>query len=164
MPTYYKMLLVLLGCCYTSLMGRDSSVGIATSWTVRGSNPNGGRDFPHPSRPTLGPTRPPIQWVPGSFPGVKRPQRGVDHPPASKCRGWRKSRAIHLLPLWASVACSRENLYLYLYLILLWMTYYAWWFCFCYICPSYKTQNISPSKYFVISGIQIHLTQFICRL
>jgi len=24
-------------------------------------------------------------------------------------RGWRKSRAIHLLPLWAFVACSRVN-------------------------------------------------------
>jgi hypothetical protein len=23
----------------------------------------------------------------GSFPGVKRPGRGADHPPASKCRG-----------------------------------------------------------------------------
>jgi hypothetical protein len=42
-----------------------------------------GRDFSQPSRPPLGPTQPPIQWVPGLFPGVKRPGRGVDHPPPS---------------------------------------------------------------------------------
>ena len=42
---------------------------LAMDWKVRGSNPSGGRDFPHPSRPALRPTQPPIQWVPGLFRG-----------------------------------------------------------------------------------------------
>ena len=55
-------------------------ITLATGWKVRGSNPTGGvrGHIPHPSRPALGPT---LQWVPGLFPGVKRPGRGVNHPP-----------------------------------------------------------------------------------
>jgi len=41
-----------------------------------------------------------------SFPGIKRPGRGVDHAPHLALR-LRKSTAIPLLPLWAFVACSR---------------------------------------------------------
>jgi len=64
-------------------MGRDSSVGIATRygldgpgiesrWGARFSAPTG--PGAHPASYTMGT---------GSLPGVKRPGRGVDHPPPS---------------------------------------------------------------------------------
>ena len=63
-------------------VGRDSSVGITTGYGLEGPGIESrcGRNFPHPSRLSLGPTQSPIQWVPGLFSGVKRPGRGVEHP------------------------------------------------------------------------------------
>ena len=54
-------------------MGRDSSVGIATRYGLDGPGIESrwGQDYPHPSRPALGPTQLPIQWVPGLFSGGK---------------------------------------------------------------------------------------------
>jgi len=48
-------------------MGRESAVGIATSYGLDGPGIKSrwGRDFPYPSRPALGLIQPPIQWVPG---------------------------------------------------------------------------------------------------
>jgi hypothetical protein len=49
----------------------DSSVGIATGYELddRGSNPGRGKIFvlSTTSRPALGPTQPPIQWVQEAF-------------------------------------------------------------------------------------------------
>ena len=71
------------------IVGRDNSVGIATRYMLDGPGivSHWGRDCPHPSRPALGT---------GSFPGVKRPVRGLEHP----------------LP---SIAKVKERVELYLY-------------------------------------------------
>jgi hypothetical protein len=64
-------------------VGQDSSVGVATRYGLDGPGIESRwrRDFPHPSRPAVWPAQPPVQWVPGLFPRVKRPRRGNDHPP-----------------------------------------------------------------------------------
>jgi hypothetical protein len=74
-------------------MGRDSSVGIATRCGLDGmaieSRWGGGRFFARPHRPWDPPTLCTIGT--GSFPGVKRPGRGADHPPPSSAEVKRES-------------------------------------------------------------------------
>ena len=54
-------------------VGPDSSVDVATRYVLDGPGIESrwGWDFPHLSRPALGPTQPPIQWVPVLFSGGK---------------------------------------------------------------------------------------------
>ena len=51
----------------------DGVVGTATRYGLDGPGIESrlGRDFPHPCRPALGPTQPPIKWVLGVFPAGK---------------------------------------------------------------------------------------------
>ena len=66
-------------------MGRGSSVGIVTRYGLGGPGIESrcGWDFSGPVQ--TGPGAHPASYTmgTGSFPGVKRPGRGVDHPPPS---------------------------------------------------------------------------------
>jgi len=56
----------LFNGCQLLGFGPSSSVGIVTDYGLEdlGSNPGGDEIF-RPSRPAVGPTQPPVQWVSG---------------------------------------------------------------------------------------------------
>ena len=60
--------------------GPGSSVAIATDYGLDGpgSNP-GGEDIFRPSRPALGPTQSPVQWIPALSRSKVRPRHAADH-------------------------------------------------------------------------------------
>ena len=124
--------MIIYALCTRSGLG--SSVGIATGYGLDGPGIESRwwRDFPQLSRPALGPTQPPVQWVPGISQGVKS-GRGVLLTSQPLLVSWsRKSRAIPLLSLWAVrpvrslSACTRvpftftfmykELIYIYIYI------------------------------------------------
>jgi hypothetical protein len=95
------------------MRSRHSSVSIATK-------PRAGRtrfeSRQGAARPPLGPTQPPIQWVPGAlFTGVKRPVREADYSPPSSAEvknAWHcNSTPPYVFMLWCLVK-HRANLHL----------------------------------------------------
>jgi hypothetical protein len=83
---YDSIIVVII---FYSLGARDSVVGIVTTLRAGQSEiriPTKSRDFVFSeiSRPAVGFTQPPIQWVPGSLSAaLKRPRCEVDHWPSS---------------------------------------------------------------------------------
>ena len=87
----------------------QSVSGLLTDWKIRGSNPGwGGARFPahfqtgpwaHTAYSTMGT---------GSFPGLKRPGRGVDHQPPSSAEV-NEVVELYLYALCAFLVCYRVN-------------------------------------------------------
>jgi hypothetical protein len=90
-------------------VGRNNSVCIATRCGLEGPGIESWkrRDFPHPSRHSLGPTKPPCAMSTVSSPGGGRSGRGMAFTTHPQLAPKLKIRTIHLLPFWVSVACSR---------------------------------------------------------
>ena len=67
------------------MRGPGSSVDIVTAYGLDGPGieTRWGRDFPHLSRPTLRPTQPPVEWVPGLSRSKMRPRHDADPSPPS---------------------------------------------------------------------------------
>ena len=112
-------------------MDRDNAVDIATRYGLDGPGIESrcGRDFPHPSRTALGPTQPPIQWVPGLFPWGKAAKAWLL--PPSHLGPMLKSRAVPVLSLRAFVACYRVNftftfIYIYIFIYFFFFYFLAW--------------------------------------
>jgi hypothetical protein len=101
-------------------VGPGSVVGIATSYGLDGPGIEFrcGRDFPHLSRPALGPTQPPLQWVPGLSRGKERPGRDADPSPLLVPWPW-KGRAKSLPPI-GRTACTTVHFTLLTYHGCLW--------------------------------------------
>jgi len=92
---------------YKIYSGSGSSIGIATDYGLDGpgSNPGGDEIF-RPARPALGPTQPPVKWIPGLSRGKERPGRAADHSPPFKCRGHRRVELYLYPPSGPHRACN----------------------------------------------------------
>jgi hypothetical protein len=92
------------------MRGPDSSVGTATGYGLDGPEIESRwrRDFPHVSRPALGPTHPPVQLGTGSFSEVKN-GRGVTLTPHPLLVPGHKSVELYLYSPYGPTACTEPQ-------------------------------------------------------
>jgi len=150
---------------------RDSSVGIATRYRLHGHciESRWGWDFPHLSRPTaLGPTQPPVQCVPGLFPGHKA--AGAWRWPSTPLYPEVKERVKLYLyspsgPSWKVIGWTILS-YLFLCLFLHNFIYVSLchstsWLSSCvFYCPSFLLWFVAVGVFYVISALLSLLSFF----
>jgi len=92
-----------------------SSVGIATGYGLDGPEIQTRlvQNFPHLSRQALGPTQPPVQWVPGLSRGKERPGRDPDLSPLSSPVGYERVE-LYLYSPYVPYGLYRASVELYL--------------------------------------------------
>jgi len=117
---------------YWLLAGRS---GIESRW---------GRDFTHLSRPVLGPTQPPVQWVPGLSRGKERPGRDADPSPPSNAVGHERVE-LYLYSPYEPYGLYKGALYLFFHYVTIAetdsfpFTLSTYTGCFFYRCPEHRS-------------------------
>jgi hypothetical protein len=101
---YFIIFIIIIIIIIIIILSRGGADGIAIAagdgLDGQGSIPGKGKIFifSTASKSALGPTQPPLQWVPGAiFPGVKRPGLQADNLPSSRAEV-KNVGAIHPLP------------------------------------------------------------------
>jgi len=108
-------------------------------------------------RPALGPTQPPIQWVPGLSRGVKRPGCGIDHPPPHSTQVTERVE-LYLYstsgPSWPVIGWTLPSFYLLF--TFTFTFYYCLWLFFLVSFGHQPKNRMRNSSYHQTYGMQIY--------
>jgi hypothetical protein len=104
------------------------------------------------SRPVLGPNQPPIQWVPGSFPGVKQPDHQVDHSAPSSIKVKISGLCIYSPVRLRRVDTKKLTFFTFMQSVRYFVPLYLQWFHIFLKFSNIQLQKISFSRYMRTDG------------